>query len=78
MAHRGDDQMHRVELFHRTGAGIGDLSILLGEHARNADRTNNLAIDHNRNTALVRDSSLQPENSQPNSTPRDRVFKCLG
>jgi len=52
-----------MELFHCTGRGIGDLSILLRKHTRNTDCANNLAVDDNRDAALVRNSSLKPENS---------------
>jgi len=65
-------------LFQATRTSVGNLSILRGKHARNAYRANDLAIDHNRDAALVRKRVLQPENSQPNSTPCEGIFKCLG
>ena len=65
-------------LFQATSTSVGDLSILLRKHARNAYRPNDLAINNNGDAALVRNRSLQPENSQPNSTPSDGIFKYLG
>jgi hypothetical protein len=65
-------------LFHRIGGRISDVPILSRKHTRNTDCTNNLAVNYNRDAALVRNSSLKPENSQSNSTPRDGIFKCFG
>src|SRR5262249_3421539 len=68
-SHNPNTRAPALFLFQATSPSVGDLSILLGKHARNAYRANNLAIDQNRNASLVRNRSLQPENSQPNSTP---------
>jgi hypothetical protein len=52
-------------LLQATSTSVGDLSILLGKHARNAYRANDLAIDDNWDAALVRNRSLQPLNPIP-------------
>src|SRR5262249_5633800 len=68
----------RSGLFQRTGASIGDLSILLGEHARNADGPNNLAINENRHATFVWRGPAQPEHSQSDSAARNGILKSLG
>src|SRR5215831_21326385 len=65
-------------LFQRTGTGIGDLSILLGEHARNADGPNNLTIKENRHATVVWRGPAQPEHSQSDSAARNGILKSLG
>ena len=67
-----------TNLFHGIRGRIGNLPILLGKHTGNTDCTNNLAANQYGDAALVRNSSLKPENSQSNSTLRDSIFKCFG
>src|SRR6266436_1979386 len=65
-------------LFQGTSGGVGYLPILVGKHARDAYRTNKLAIDENWHATVVRSSSAQSENSQPDSTSGDGILERLG
>src|SRR5271154_5903758 len=73
----GRDARPPWSLRQRVGSSLGDLRILRGQRARDADRADNLAVDQDRNPALQRCDVLDREQPQSGAARGDGVVERL-